>query len=175
MSQDSLDLLKVLSITALIFAASTLVMLYGIALLAQYGADLPMVGSLPLAAPPEMIPLLAQSKLFAILGAVHVIATGLALLLTSHTIDMALLITAKAVTVVITALLGFSGGHMIYLQLTENAPLVLSGLVPALVALVAFLMLSSMLSVSSLRRFGNLRFAIALALIVMGPALMLWL
>ncbi len=175
MSQDMMDLLKVLSITVLIFAASTLLMLYGIALFAQYGANLPMVGSLPLAVPPEMIPVLADNRLFSILGAVHVIATGLALLLVSHTIDTALLITAKAVTVVITALIGFSGGHMIYLQLTEDTPLALSGLTPALVALVAFLILSSFLSVGSLRQIGNLRFPVALALIVLGPALMLWL
>lgn len=175
MSQDTMDLLKVLTVTVLLFAGSTLAMLYGIALFAQYGADLPMIGSLPLALPPEMIPLLAESRIFAVLGAVHVIASGFALLLTSNTVDMALLITAKAATVIITALLGFAGGHIIYLQLTENTPLALSGLTPALVALVAFLVLSSFLSVQSLRRLGNLRFPIAVALIVLGPALMLWL
>lgn len=175
MSQDTMDLLKVLSITVLLFAASTLVMLYGIALFARYGADLPMVGALPLAAPPEMIPLLAESRLFSILGAVHLTASGMALLLSSNTIDMALLIAAKAATVVITALTGFSGGHLIYLQLTEDAPLALSGLTPALVALAGFLLLSSMLSVPALRRLGALRFPVGLALIVLGPALMLWL
>ncbi len=175
MSNDTMELIKVLAAVVLIFAATTLAMLYGIALLAQYGADLPMIGSLPLALPPEMIPLLAESRLFTVLGAVHVMATGIALLLASHTIDMALLITAKAATVVITALLGFAGGHLVYLQLTENAPLAVSGLTPALVALVAFLVLSSMLSVPSLRRLGNLRFPVGVALVILGPALLLWL
>lgn len=175
MSNDTMELLKVLAAVILIFAATTLAMLYGIALLAQYGADLPMIGSLPLALPPEMIPLLAESRLFTVLGAVHVMASGFALLLSSRTIDMALLITSKAATVVICALLGFAGGHLIYLQLTENTPLALSGLTPALIALAAFLVLSSMLSVPSLRQLGTLRFPVGIGLVILGPALLLWL
>ena len=175
MSQDFVDLLKVLAATALVFAASTLVMLYVIYLLAQYGADLPMVGALPLSAPPEMVPLLADNRLFTTLAAVHVTAAGLALVLTSNTIDMALLITSKAVAVVITALLGFVGGHMIYLQLTENTALALSPLMPVFIALATFLVLSTVLSVQNLRRLGNLRFVVAVALVVMGPMLLVWL
>ena len=175
MSQDSIDLLKVLAATALVFAVGTLVMLYVIYFLAQYGADLPMIGSLPLAAPPEMVPLLANTQLFATLAAAHVTAMGLALLVTSQTIDMALLITSKAVTVVITALLGFAGGHMVYLQLNENAAINLAALTPALIALAAFLVLSSILSVQNLRQLGKLRFVAGLALILIGPMLLLWL
>jgi hypothetical protein len=174
-SQDSIDLLKVLAATALVFAAGTLVMLYVIYLLSQYGADLPMIGSLPLTAPPEMVPLLANTQLFATLAAAHVTAMGLALLLTSQTIDMALLITSKAVAVVITALIGFAGGHMIYLQLNERTALNLQALTPALIALVAFLVLSSVLSIPSLRQLGNLRFVVAIGLILIGPMLLLWL
>lgn len=175
MSQETTDLLKVLAVTLLVFAASTLVMLYGILLLAQYGANLPMVGSVPLTAPPELVPVLAGSGVFSTLAAVHVTATGIALLLTSNTIDMALLITAKAVTVVIMALLGFAGGHMIYLQLTENTALNLNPLLPAIVALVGFLVLSTMLSVPGLRRLGNLRYALGIGLVVLGPVLLVWL
>ena len=175
MSQDSIDLLKVLAATVLVFAAGTLVMLYVIYLLSQYGADLPMIGSLPLTAPPEMVPLLANTQLFATLAAAHVTAMGLALLLTSQTIDMALLITSKAVAVVITALIGFAGGHMIYLQLNERTALNLQALTPALIALVAFLVLSSVLSIPSLRQLGNLRFVVAIGLILIGPMLLLWL
>ena len=175
MSQDSIDLLKVLAATALVFAAGTLVMLYVIYLLSQYGADLPMIGSLPLTAPPEMVPLLANTQLFATLAAAHVTAMGLALLLTSQTIDMALLITSKAVAVVITALIGFAGGHMIYLQLNERTALNLQALTPALIALAAFLVLSSILSIPSLRQLGNLRFVVAIGLILIGPMLLLWL
>jgi hypothetical protein len=174
-SQDTMDLLKVLASVLLVFAASTLVMLYVIYLMAQYGANLPMVGAVPLTAPPELIPLLAQNQVFATLAAVHVTATGLALVLASNTIDMALLITAKAVTVVITSLIGFAGGHMIYLQLNENTPLTASGIAPALVALAGYFLLSTALSVPNLRQLGNLRFAIAAALIVLGPMLLVWL
>lgn len=175
MSQDTLDLLKVLVATALVFAISTLVMLYVIYLMAQYGGNLPMIGSLPLRAPPEMVPMLADNRIFSTLAAVHVTATGLALLISSNTIDMALLITAKAVTVLITALLGFVGGHMVYLQLNEGTSFALAPLTPAFIALAAFLVLSSFLSVPSLRQLGNLRFAVAIAGILLGPMLLVWL
>lgn len=175
MSQDTIDLLKVLAATALVFAVSTLVMLYVIYFLAQYGADLPMIGSLPLRAPPEMVPLLADNRLLPTLAAVHVTATGLALILVSNTVDMALLITSKAVTVVITALLGFVGGHMVYLQLTENTAFALSPLTPTFIALGAFLVLSTLLSVQSLRQLGNLRFVVAVGLVLIGPMLLVWL
>ncbi len=175
MSQDFIDLLKVLATTALVFATGTLVMLYVILLLAQYGANLPMVGSLPLSAPPEMVPMLANSTMFSALAAAHVTAAGLALLIASRTIDMALLITSKAVSVVIAALLGFVGGHMIYLQLTENTALSFAPLTPVLIALAAFLVLSSVLSVQNLRSLGNLRFAVAVAMVVLGPMLLVWL
>ena len=175
MSQDFTDLLKVLAATALVFAAGTLVMLYVIYLLAQYGANLPMVGSLPLNAPPEMVPMLADNRLFTTLAAAHVTAAGLALLLTANTIDMALLITSKAVAVVITALLGFVGGHMVYLQLTEGTRFALEPLAPVGIALLAFLVLSSVLSVQNLRRLGSLRFVVAVGMIVMGPMLLVWL
>lgn len=175
MSQDTIDLLKVLVATVLVFTVSTLAMLYVIYLLAQYGADLPMIGSLPLNAPPEMLPLLAENRILPALAAVHVTATGLALVMVSSTVDMALLITSKAVTVVITALLGFVAGHMIYLQLTENVALVLAPLTPVLIALAAFLVLSTVLSVPNLRRLGNLRFVLAVALVLIGPLLLVWL
>lgn len=175
MSRDFSDLLKVLAVTVLVFAAGTLVMLYVIFLLAQYGANLPMVGSLPLNAPPELVPLLADSRLFATLGAVQVTAMGLALLLASNSIDMALLITSKAVAVVIAALLGFMGGHMVFLQLNENTAFSLGPLTPLAVALVAFLVLSSLLAIHNLRQLGHLRFVVAIGLVIAGPLLLLWL
>ena len=173
MSLASLELLA--GCALVLFGVSTLLMLYVILLMSQYGANLPMVGSLPLHAPPELVPILAGSGVFATLAAVHVTASGVGLLLSSHTIDLALLIIAKAVAVVIMALIGFSSGHMIYLQLTENTPLNLNPLLPALVGLIGFLLLSTLLSVPALRRLGNLRFVVGLALIVLGPLLLVWL
>lgn len=175
MSQDTMDLVKVLAAVLLVFAASTLVMLYVIYLMAQYGANLPMVGAVPLTAPPELIPLLARDQVFATLAAVHITATGIALAMSSNTLDMALLITSKAVTVVITSLLGFAGGHMIYLQLNENTPLSASSIAPALIALAGYFVLSTILSVPSLRQLGNVRFAVAAGLVLLGPLLLVWL
>ncbi|MFD2649752.1 hypothetical protein ACFSX5_18350 [Devosia albogilva] len=175
MSQDTIDLLKVLVATALVFAGGTLVMLYVIFLLAQYGANLPMIGALPLQAPPELVPVLVDSRVFPTLAAVHVTASGIALLLASHTIDSALLIAAKAVAVVITALIGFAGGHMIYLQLNESTPVALNALAPALIALAGFFVLSTWLSVGNLRQLGNLRFVVGVAAILLGPTLLVWL
>lgn len=175
MSQDIIDLLKVLAVTFVVFAGSTLVMLYAILLIAQYGGNLPMVGSVPLTAPPEMIPLLAESRVFSTLAATHVTASGIALLMSSQTIDSGLLIVAKAVCVVVTALIGFAAGHMIYLQLAENAALFLSPLTPAVITLAGYLALSSVFSLGNLRRLGNLRFVVAAGLIVLGPLLLVWL
>jgi hypothetical protein len=170
-----MDLLKVLAATLIVFAVGTLTMLYVIYLLAQYGANLPMVGALPLTAPPEIVPMLADNRLFSTLAAVHVTAAGLALLIMSSTVDMALLITSKAVAVVITALLGFVGGHMVYLQLTENTVFALAPLTPAFIALAAFLLLSTVLSVQNIRNLGNLRFVVALGFVLLGPLLLVWL
>src|SRR5690606_27343879 len=108
-------------------------------------------------------------------AAVHVTATGLALIIDSRMVDSALLITAKAVAVVIVALIGFSIGHMVFLQITENASLYLQPLTPAAVALVGFLVLSTILSLASLRQLGGLRFIAAIGLIVLGPLLLVWL
>lgn len=175
MSQDTMDLLKVLAATLIVFAASTLVMLYTIYLFAQYGANLPMVGALPLTAPPELVPLLTESRVFSTLPAVHVTATGLALLVASTTIDMALLITAKAMTVIITSLIGFAGGHMIYLQINENTPLSATAIAPTVITLAGYFLLATVFSVPGLRRLGNLRFVVGLALVVLGPLLLVWL
>lgn len=122
-----------------------------------------------------MIPLLADARVFSTLAAVHVTATGLALLVAIGTVDMALLITAKAVSVVIAALLGFAVGHMVYLQLTENTQLNLNPLLPSLLALAGFLVLSTVLSVTALRGLGNLRFVVGIGLIILGPLLLVWL
>ncbi|HEY8577201.1 MAG TPA: hypothetical protein VIL88_12780 [Devosia sp.] len=175
MSQDFTDLLKVLATTALVFAVGTLVMLYVILLLSTYGADLPMVGSLPLSAPPEMVPLLANNQIFTTLAAAHVTSAGIALLLTSRSIDMALLIASKAVAVVITALLGFIVGHMVFLQLTERTAFTLGPLTPTILVLAGFMVLSSLLSVQNLRQFGKLRFLAGAAMILAGPMLLVWL
>ena len=64
---------------------------------------------------------------------------------------------------------------MIYLQLTENTPLTASGIAPAVIALAGYFLLSTMLSVQTLRGLGNLRFAVAVGLVLIGPMLLVWL
>ena len=172
MSQDSIELVKVWVARALLFAVGTLAMLYVIVLLRQYGADLPVIGDLPLASPPEMVPLLADPRLFITLVAAHVSASGIALVLASQTIDMALLIAAKAMTVLVVALLGCWGGQTAYEQFSDGAAISTAGLVPMAVALAAFAALSTVLSVASLRALGNLRFLVALAALLAAPLIL---
>src|SRR3546814_16468525 len=114
-------------------------MLYVILLLAQYGANLPMVGALTLNAPPEMVPMLADNRLFTTLAAAPVTAAGLALLIASKKLDISLLITSKAVAVVITALPGFVAVHFTYPQLTDSTDFSLKPLTQHYLALPVFL------------------------------------
>ena len=173
MSQDFSDLLKVLVATALVFTLGTLAMLYLLFLLAEYGSDLPLLSTLPRGQLPDLVPLLGEARLFTTLAAAHVTAMGLALIITSNTVDKALLITSKAVAVVIMALLGFVGGQFAYLQLQTGAGFALSPLTPMVIALAGFLLLSTVLSVQRLRLFGNLRFVAALILLLAGPLLLI--
>jgi hypothetical protein len=174
LSQDSIDLLKVLAATALVFAVSTLVMLYVIWLGALYANNWPVVGSVLPISSPDIGALIVNTRVFVVLAVVHITAMGLALFLTSHTIDMALLITSKAVSVVVTAQLGMAGGQIVFAQLNDAAPINLAALTPALVVLVGYLVLSSILSVQNLRQTGKLRFAIGALLILAAPFILVW-
>jgi hypothetical protein len=172
LSQDSIELVKVWVATALIFAVGTLATLYVIVLLRRYGADLPVIGDLPLASPPAMVPLLGDPRLFITLIAAHVSASGIALVFASQTIDMALLIAAKAMTVLVVALIGCWGGQSAYEQLNVGGSIATAGLVPMAIALAAFAALSTILSVASLRALGNLRFLIAIAALLAAPIIL---
>ena len=172
MSQENIELIKVWVATALVFAVGTLVMLYVILLLRRYGGDLPLIGSLPVASPPGMVPLLADPRLFVVLVAAHVSASGVALMLASQTIDLALLIAAKAMTVLIVALLGCWGGQTAYEQLTDVGAISTAGLLPMAIALTAFAALSTILSMASLRALGNLRFLVAVVAILAAPMIL---
>ena len=174
MSQDSIDLLKVLAVTALVFAVSTLVMLYVILLGSRYASNWPIVGSVLPVSPPDMAALVINTRIFVALAVVQITAMGLALLLTSHTVDTALLISSKAVSVMITAMLGAVGGQALYAQLNDARALNFAALVPALIALAGFLVLSSVLSVQSLRQTGKLRFVLGVVLILVAPLLLVW-
>jgi hypothetical protein len=172
LSKDLTDLLKVLAATVAVFAVGTLVLFYVLWAYATFGSGVPGLSSLPLSKRPDMFAMLADGAIFKTFAAAHVTASGIALLLTSRTIDMALLITSKAVAVVITALLGFILGRMVYLRLTANVDFAFGPLLAPALVVVGFLVLSSLLSVYNLRALGNLRFVAGAAMILVGPLLL---
>src|SRR3546814_7246969 len=89
MAQDTVDLVKVMVVSLLIFAVSTMVTVYLLVLFRTYAGAVPIIGSLPTLAIGTMIPALAETRLFVILAAMFLMASGISLMLTSVTIDMA--------------------------------------------------------------------------------------
>jgi hypothetical protein len=173
MSKDLADLIKVMAVTLLVFAVSTLAMLYTVSLMARYASTIPVLQLIGRVGAPGIGPMLADSQIFPILLTLHVIATGIALLLVSATVDMALLITAKAATVLISALLGYAVGFMGYVQINGGGAFNLNALLPAIIALLVYLVLSTWLSMPSLRRLNHLRFPLGILAILFGPLLLL--
>ena len=169
MSQDTIDLLKAMVVIVLVFALSTLVMLYLLFAYRTFGGNLPVIGSLPSYEPPAAIPLLVDVRWLVVLGATFLTGSGLTLILTSQTMDMAMLIFAKAMTLIITAAFGIFGGIWLYMRLSAGSELSLASLNRLAIALVIFFVLASVLRLSSLRASGALRFAIAAGLILLGP------
>lgn len=173
MSNDLADLIKVMAVTLLVTAVSTLVMLYTIFLVRRYVGDIPVIGMVGQVGAPGIAAILADNRVFGTLITLHVIATGIALLLASNTIDMALLITAKAATVILSALLGYAVGFMGYLQINNAGAFNLNALLPAIIAVLIYLVLSTWASMPSLRRLNHLRFPIGILAILFGPLLLL--
>lgn len=172
MSKELADLIKVMAVTLLVTAVSTLVMLYTIWLVRRYVGDIPIIGLVGQVGAPNVAAMLADTRIFSTLITLHVIATGIALLLTSATIDMALLITAKAATVILSALLGYAVGFMGYVQINSGPAFNLNTLLPAIIAVLVYLVLSTWLSMPSLRRLNHLRFPLGIVAILFGPLLL---
>lgn len=172
MTQDLVDLLKVMLVTALLAAASALVLFGVIALVRQYGASLPLIGDAAGYAPPSAVPVLVDMRFLIVLGAVFLTASGLALVLTSTTLDTALLILAKAVCVLLSAGLGIFAGTWLFMRLTEGTELSLTSLNRPAIALLVFLLFASVLRNAALRSLGTLRLVAALGLVLLGPVVL---
>jgi len=172
MSNDTIDLLKVLVVTFLVMAVATAFLFLLGDTFQTYGGNLPLIGDLPVYAPPSAVPVLVDIRWLVVIGATFLVASGLVLLAWSATLDMALLVFAKAVTVAITALFGIFAGTWVYMRLMEGTELSLASLNRLGVALIAFFVFSTVLRTASLRGTGPLRFLIGIGLIVLGPILL---
>ncbi len=169
MSQDTIDLLKVMVVSLLIFAISTLAVVYLLVLFRTYGGNLPVVGQLPSLDLGAIIPTLTQTRLFVIFGAMFLMASGISLLLTSITVDMAILIVAKAMTLLITTMFGVLAGLWAYVRLSQGTDLALPGINRLAIALIVFFVLSSVLRSATFRGWGAMRFLAALVMILLAP------
>lgn len=172
MSQDFTDLVKVMVVSLLIFAISTLATLYMLVLFRHYAGSVPIIGALPPLAIGTMIPTLTQSRLFVVLGAIFVMASGISLLLSSVTIDMAILIIAKTMTLLITAMFGILAGLWAYVRLTLGSTLALPGINQLAVALIVFFVFSSVLRPTIFRNRGAIQFIAAIIMILLAPVVL---
>jgi hypothetical protein len=172
MSNDTTDLLKVLVVTFVLMALATaLLFLIGEAF-QTYGSGLPLIGDLPAYQPPSAVPVLVDTRWLVIVGAAFLVANGLVLLGWSGTLDMAMLIFAKAVTVLIAAMFGMFAGTWGFMRLTQGSELSLLSLNRLGIALVVFFIFSTILRTPNLRSGGPMRFVIAAGLILLGPILL---
>jgi len=172
MSQDTIDLIKVMVVSLLIFTVSTIVAVYLLVLFRTYAGAVPVIGKLPSLDLGAIIPALAETRLFVILGAIFVMGSGISLLMTSMTIDMAILIIAKAMTLLITAMFGVLAGLWGYVRLSQGSELALPGINRLAIALIVFFVLSSVLRSATFRSWGTMRFVAAAAMIILAPVLL---
>ena len=172
MSQDTIDLIKVMVVSLLIFAISTIAMVYLLVLYRTFGGSVPVIGKLPSLDLGAMIPALTQTRLFVILGAMFVMGSGISLILSSVTIDMAMLIIAKAMTLLITAMFGVLGGLWAYVRLSQGNELALPGINRLAIALIVFFVLSSVLRNATFRGWGAMRIVAAVVMIILAPVLL---
>ncbi|WP_375452097.1 hypothetical protein [uncultured Devosia sp.] len=172
MAQDTIDLLKVMVVTLIVFALSTLATVYLLIAFRSYAASVPVIGSLPTLDIGNLTPLLLATRLFVVLGAVFLMGSGLTLILSSATIDMAMLIIAKAMSLLITAIFGVLAGLWGYVRLAQGSELALPGINRLAIALIVFFVLSSMLRTATIRNWGAMRFVAAAAMIVLAPVVL---
>jgi hypothetical protein len=172
MSQDTIDLVKAMLAIFIVFALSTLAMLYLLVAYRIFGGNLPVIGSLPGYQPDAAVPMLMETRFLVTLGATLLMGSGLALILTSVTLDMAILIFAKAMTLLVTAMFAMIAGHWAYMRLSSGSELALPGLNRLGIALIVFFLLASVLRLATFRAWGIGRFIAAAGMIVLAPVLM---
>lgn len=169
MSRDTVDLIKVVLVVFALAAVAIVVVLYLGFLLRTYGAGLPVISDLPRYEPPAAIPVVVDTRLLILVGAVFLTASGLALIVASETLDMALAVLAKAVTVVIAAGFGIFAGTWAYMRLSAGTDLSLLSLNRLAIGLLLFFLFATVLSNRAMRQWGPMRFVAAAVLIALGP------
>jgi len=172
MSQDTIDLIKAMLAIFLLFAISTLAMLYLLLAYRLYGGNLPVINALPAYQPGGAVPLLVGVQPLVVLGATLMMASGLTLILTSMTLDMGILIFAKAMTLLVTGMAGIIAGHWGYVRLSSGQELGLAGINQLGIALLVFFLLASILRLATFRAWGVYRFVAAIAMILLAPVLL---
>ena len=172
MSQDTIDLVKVMVVSLLVFAISTMATVYLLVLFRSYAGSVPVIGTLPTLDIGSLLPVLVGTQLFVILGAMFLMASGITLIMTSATVDMAMLIIAKAMTLLITAMFGVLAGLWGYVRLAQGTELGLPGINRLAIALIVFFVLASVLRSATFRGWGAMRFVAAAAMIVLAPVVL---
>jgi len=172
MSQDVVDLIKAMLAIFFVFALATLTMLYILVGYRLFGGNLPVIGDLPGYQAGAAVPLFTDTRMLILLGATLVMASGIALVFTSATVDMAILIFAKAMTLITTAMFAVIGGQWAYLRLSANTDLALPGINRLGIALIVFFLMASILRLATFRAWGIGRFLAAIAMVLLAPILL---
>ncbi|GHA11234.1 hypothetical protein GCM10007989_01930 [Devosia pacifica] len=172
MSQDTIELVKVLLVTALIMLVGTLALFYLLLGIATFGQDLPVIGDLAPYAPTDMIPQLVDMRPFVVVGAVFLVVCGLTLMLSSLTLDMATALFAKAAAMLLAAHFGIFAGTWLFVRLSSGNELSIASLNRPGIALLAFFAFATIFRNAALRGLGAMRFAIAVLLILLGPVVL---
>jgi hypothetical protein len=166
---DVLDLLKVLVVCALLMAIGAIVLFGGAHLAANAQLSIDWIAAFGGIEPRSVIPVLTDLRMWTLVGAIFLAASGIALLLTSATLDMGLSLLAKAVAVLASAQLGVIGGTWVYLRFAFGDALSLDTVNRLVIVLAVGVLFASLLSNASLRRLGWGRVAAGLGLIVAAP------
>lgn len=172
MSQDVIDLIKAMLAIFVVFALATLAILYLLVGYRIFGGNLPVIGDLPAYQPGAAVPMLVDPRVLILLGATLVMASGLALIITSMTVDMAILIFAKAMTLLVIAMFAIIAGQWAFLRLSAGTEMGLPGINRLGIALIVFFLLASMLRLATFRAWGIGRFIAAIAMILLAPVLL---
>lgn len=166
---DTIDLLKVMLVGALLMAAGA-ICLFGLAHLAMnVGLSIDWIATFGALDPAGSAPLLADIRPLALFGSIFLAASGLALLVTSATLDMGLILLAKTIAVLTASYLGIIMGIWGYLRLAHGTQMPLEGLNRLVIVLVLAVLFAGVFSNASLRRAGWGRLALALGLIAAAP------
>lgn len=172
MSQDVIDLVKAMLAIFFVFALSTLAILYILVGYRLFGGNLPVIGDLPGYQAGSALPLFVDLRIPILLGATLLMASGLALIITSMTVDMSILIFAKAMTLIVTAMFAIIAGQWAFLRLSAGTEMGLGGINRLGIALIVFFLLASVLRLATFRAWGVGRFIAAIAMILLAPVLL---